>query len=170
MWRVRETSRRPGMRSAPTSEQVRGRRRDYGRVPAARGVDTEVAEATPRSPVSVTVTARGHRVVQDKPAPSGGKDEGMMASELLLAGLLACQNSTFAKIAAKRRLAAAIRSLRGEMDFKDGDIAAIRVRFVLDAGAEATDAAIETALRLTDKACTISRALKVAVEATFTRA
>ena len=129
-----------------------------------------MADAIPRSPVAVTVTARGHQVVQDKPVASGGKDEGMMASELVLAGLLACQNSTFAKIAAKRKLAVGIRLLRGEMDFKDGDIAAIRVRFVLDAGADATDAAIETALRLTDKTCTISRVLKVPVEATFSRA
>ena len=133
-------------------------------------MDTEIADAIPRSPVAVTVTARGHRIVQDKPVASGGNDEGMMASELVLAGILACQNSTFVKIAAKRKLAAVIRSLHGEMDFKDSDIAAIRVRFILDAGADATDAAIETALRLTDKTCTISRVLKVPVHATFARA
>lgn len=164
MWQIHETS-------MPSRWSLSGGgRRGYGPVPAGRGVDTEVADAIPRSPVAVTVTARGHRVVQDKPVASGGKDEGPMASELVLAGLLACQNSTFAKIAAKRKLAATIRSLRGEMDFKDGDIAALRVHFVLAAGADATDGAIETALRLTDKTCTISRVLKVPVHATFARA
>ncbi len=129
-----------------------------------------MADAVPRSPVAVTVTVRGHKLVQDKLPASGGKDEGPMASEYLLAGLLACQHSTFVKVAAKRRLAASIVGLHGEMDFADGDISALRVAFRLKAGAEATDAAIETALRLTDKTCTISKVLKVPVHATFTRA
>lgn len=128
-----------------------------------------MADAVPRSPVAVAVTARGHTIVQDKPATSGGQDQGMMASELLLAGLLACQHSTFVKVAAKRRLAASIVKLHGEMDFADGDISALRVAFTLKAGADAADAAIETALRLTDKACTISKVLKVPVHATFAR-
>jgi uncharacterized OsmC-like protein len=145
------------------------RRRGYGRVPAGRSVDTETADAAPLSPVAVAVTMRGHRIVQDKPATSGGKDEGPMSSELLLAGLLGCQNSTFAKVAAKRRLTATVRSLHGEMDFKDGDISAIRVRLVVAAGQDVPDSAIETALRLTDKSCTISRVLKVPVHATFER-
>lgn len=136
----------------------------------AEVVDTEMADAVPRSPVAVTVTARGHRVVQDKPTTSGGKDEGPMASELLLAGLLACQHSTFVKVAAKRRLAATIKAVHGEMDFTDGDISALRVAFTLAAGPDATDAAIETALRLTDKTCTISKVLKVPVHASFKRA
>lgn len=129
-----------------------------------------MADAVPTSPVAVTVTARGHKVVQDKPVTSGGSDKGMMASELLLAGLLACQHSTFVKVAAKRRVTAAIRDLHGEMDFTDGDISALRVAFRLRAAADVTDAAIETCLKLTDKACTISKVLKVPVHATFTRA
>jgi uncharacterized OsmC-like protein len=131
-------------------------------------MDTETATALPRSAVSVQVTLRGHTVVQDKPVASGGRDEGPMASELLLAALLGCQNSTFVKVAAKRRVAATLRRLDGEMDFKDGDISALRVRFTL--ATDATDDQVATVLRLTDKACTISQALKVPVEATFTRA
>ena len=129
-----------------------------------------MADAVPRSPVAVTVTARGHAVVQDKPAASGGKDEGPMASELLLAGLLACQHSTFVKVAGKRKVEARIRSLHGEMDFADGDISALRVSFLLDAPVSVADKDIDTCLRLTDKTCTISRVLKVPVHATFTRA
>jgi uncharacterized OsmC-like protein len=91
-----------------------------------------------------------------------------MASELLLAAVLACQHSTFVKVAAKRRLAATVQRLDGEMDFRDGGISAIRVRFAL--ATDATDEQAATALRLTDKACTISQALKVAVEASFVRA
>lgn len=129
-----------------------------------------MADAVPRSPVAVTVTLRGHTLVQDKPVSSGGKDEGPMASELLLAGLLACQHSTFVKVAAKRKVAARIRSLHGEMDFADGDVSALRVAFALEADAAVADKDIETCLRLTDKTCTISRILKVPVHATFTRA
>ncbi|MCA1811955.1 MAG: OsmC family protein [Halobacteriales archaeon] len=131
-------------------------------------MDTETASATPRSPVSVQVTMRGHALVQDKPAASGGADGGPMASELLLAGLLACQHSTFVKVAAKRRITATIERLDGEMDFKDSDISALRVRFTL--ATDASDEQLATVLRLTDKACTISQALKVPVENSFVRA
>jgi uncharacterized OsmC-like protein len=118
--------------------------------------------------VSVRVAMRGHELVQDKPAASGGADKGPMASELLLAALLACQHSTFVKVAAKRRMEAKMERLEGEMDFKDGDISALRVLFHLKTAA--TDEQVGTVLRLTDKACTISQALKVPVEASFHRA
>jgi uncharacterized OsmC-like protein len=131
----------------------------------------ETGTATPRSPVAVTVRMRGHDVVQDKPAASGGKDEGPMASELLLASLLACQHSTFVKVAAKRRLEASLTRLEGELHFDDaGEIARAAVRFVLHAPATVADAALETAIRLTDGACTISKALKVPVHGTLVRA
>jgi uncharacterized OsmC-like protein len=151
-------------------ESLFRRRRGNG-YPAPLGrrrMDTETASATPRSAVGVEVTMRGHRLVQDKPAASGGADQGPMASELLLAAVLACQHSTFVKVAAKRRVTATVRRLDGEMGFKDGDISAIRVRFAL--GTDATDDQVATVLRLTDKACTIRQALKVAVEASFVRA
>lgn len=128
-----------------------------------------MAEAVPRSPVAVTVTARGHQVVQDKPHSSGGDDQGMMASELVLAGLIACQHSTFVKIAAKRKVSVTVRRVRGEMDFVDGDIAALRIHFELDLPAEVTDDAVLTLLRLSDKTCTISRVLKVPVHSSFKR-
>lgn len=133
-------------------------------------MDVEDAVATPTSNVAVTVQARGHRIVQDKPVASGGKDAGPMASELVLAGLLACQNSTFVKIAAKRKVDASIRALHGELHFDNGDIAAIKVRFSLQAPATVADAALDTLLKLTDKSCTISKVLKVPVEASFSRA
>ena len=130
-------------------------------------MDVEDAIAVPRSPVSVAVTMRGHTLVQDKPAVSGGGDEGPMASELLLAALLACQHSTFVKVAAKRRLDAAIRQIRGELEFEGGDIARGRVRFFLES--TAPDEAIATAIRLTDKACTISKAVRFPLESGYER-
>ena len=133
-------------------------------------MDIETATATPTSPVAVTVTARGHSVVQDKPAASGGKDAGFMASELLLASLLACQHSTFVKVAAKRRVEARVLDVAGDLEFKDGDIAALRVRFRLAVPAAVGDDAVATLLRLTDKSCTISQVLKLPVEASFARA
>ena len=132
-------------------------------------MDVETGTAVPRSAVSVAVVLRGHTLVQDKPAASGGKDEGPMASELLLASLLACQHSTFVKVAAKRKVEAALRDLKGEMEFKDGEISALRVRFRLMAPAATTDTQIETLLKLTDRSCTISRVLKVPVESTYSR-
>jgi uncharacterized OsmC-like protein len=132
-------------------------------------MDVETGTAVPRSAVSVAVVMRGHTLVQDKPQPSGGKDEGPMASELLLAGLLACQHSTFVKVAAKRRVEAGIRDIKGELAFAEGEIVAIRVKFHLVAPPATTDQSIETLLKLTDRTCTISRVLKVPVEATYSR-
>jgi uncharacterized OsmC-like protein len=132
-------------------------------------MDVETGTAVPRSPVSVAVVLRGHTLVQDKPAASGGRDEGPMASELLLAGLLACQHSTFVKVAAKRKVDASIRDLKGELHFADGDISAIRVKFHVAAAPGVTDQALETLLKLTDRACTISKVLKVPVESAYSR-
>ena len=92
-----------------------------------------------------------------------------MASELLLAGLLACQHSTFFKIAAKRRTDATVQAIDGEIHFADGDISAIRVAFTIGAPDSVADAAIQTLLKLTDKSCTISQVLNVPVEATYKR-
>ena len=132
-------------------------------------MDIETAQATPRSPVSVAVTMRHHTLVQDKPQAAGGADEGPMASELLLAALLACQHSTFVKVAAKRRLDVRIAGLHAEMAFEGGDIARIAVRFDLACDAAVRDDALATMVRLTEAACTISKALKVPMQSTYTR-
>lgn len=129
----------------------------------------ESGTATPRSPVSVAVQVRHHTLLQDKPEASGGRDEGPMASEFLLAGLLACQHSTFVKIAAKRRAAATIVRLEGDLHFDDaGDLGRITVKFTVNAPT-VDDAGLATLLRLTDLACTISKVLKVPVHAEFVR-
>lgn len=136
--------------------------------PVACAVDIESATATPRSPVSVAVTMRKHTLIQDKLVASGGKDEGPMASEFLLASLLACQHSTSVKVAAKRKATWKVRELHGDMMFDDaGDISSIKVRFEVESDAE--DAAVHTILRLTEKSCTISRVLKIPVEVVFRR-
>ena len=133
-------------------------------------VSIESGTATPRSPVSVSVQLRGHTVVQDKPVAATGQDKGPMASELLLAALLACQHSTFFKIAAKRRTEARIATLQGDMHFDAaGDIAKVEVRFNLQAPPSVADSALETLVRLTDGACTVSKALKVPVQGSFVR-
>lgn len=124
----------------------------------------ETVVARPRSPVSVTLELRQHRLVQDKPQASGGQDAGPMASELLLAGLLACQHSTIVKVAAKRRVQATVRSIQGDMHFDAaGDIARIDLAFDLETPPGTRAEAIEALLRLTEAACTISKALKVPV-------
>lgn len=126
-------------------------------------MDVESATATPRSPVSCTVEARGIQVIQDKPPALGGTDDGMMASELLLSSLLACQLSTFHKVAAKRGRNVRPLGLHGEMHFDEaGDIREVKLRWTLSADDDA-----QTVLRLTDRVCTISRALKFPVSWTY---
>ncbi len=125
----------------------------------------ESASALPRSTVSCTITARDHTFWQDKPAEFGGSDRGPMASELLLGSLLACQLSTFAKVAAKRRSEATVSLLRGDLVFDDnGDIEEIRLKWTV-AGDEPSKVA--TLIRLTDQSCTISRVLSVPISSTF---
>lgn len=126
-------------------------------------MDVESGTAVPRSPVSATITLRGHVVIQDKPPEMGGQDLGPMASELLLASLLACQLSTFAKVAAKRRSDVAPQSIRGDIHFEGGDIARIDVQWTFAKG-EAKE--LDTLTRLAEKACTISKALSVPVHVT----
>ena len=127
-------------------------------------MDMETATAVPRSPVSCTVTARDHLLVQDKPPAYGGEDAGMMASELLMASILSCQLSTFAKIAAKRKVDVTPRSIRATTHFDDaGDIKRIRLQWTFEGGDQK---ARDTLVRLTEKVCTISRALSCPVEVT----
>ncbi|MGB0653583.1 MAG: OsmC family protein [Thermoplasmatota archaeon] len=127
----------------------------------------ESATAVPTSAVSANIAARHHTMVQDKPPASGGTDRGPMASELLLGGLLACQLSTLVKVAAKRRMEVEVVELQGDMVFDDkSDIERVDLHFQLRTQAPAKK--VETLLRLTDQACTISRALSVPVQATFT--
>ncbi|MGB1586093.1 MAG: OsmC family protein [Thermoplasmatota archaeon] len=124
-------------------------------------MDIETATAVPRSPVSCTVTARHHTAIQDKPAASGGQDEGMMASEHLLVALLSCQLSTFVKVAAKRKSDAQAVSIRGDLHFNEAsDIEKVSLHWHLSGCDDKTAA---TLTRLTDKVCTISRVLSCPV-------
>lgn len=132
-------------------------------------MDIETATAVPRTPVSCTITARQHSVIQDKPEASGGQDLGLMASEHLLAGLLSCQLSTFYKVAAKRKADVRAQAIRGDLHFDDaGEIAKVELHWTLDG--EATDAQLDAIVRLTDKVCTISRVLSCPIEADYKRA
>jgi uncharacterized OsmC-like protein len=127
-------------------------------------MEVEKVSIVPRSAVSVAINARGHVVVQDKPHENGGADQGLMASELLLGSLLACQHSTFTKIATKRRVDIFVKEIHGEMVFgAHSDIETINVHFVLNGGDEVARA---TVMRLASKTCTISRAMAIPVMCT----
>ena len=120
-------------------------------------MDPETAIARPRSPASAEIRIRDHVLIQDKPAAYGGDDEGVMSSELVLAGLVACQLSTFHKIRAKRNAEADVVSIRADAHFDDaGDIGRIELTWTFDGGDDKERA---TLMRLTDKVCTISRVL-----------
>lgn len=127
-------------------------------------MDVETATAVPRSPVSCTVTARDHVIIQDKPQEAGGQDLGAMASEHLLVAVLSCQLSTFHKVAAKRKSAVKAQAIRGDLHFDGGDIAKVVLHWTFEGGDEKER---ETLMRLTDKVCTISRALSCPVEAGY---
>lgn len=132
-------------------------------------MDLETARAVPTSPVSCTISMREHTIVQDKPQALGGADAGAMASEILMAALLACQLSTFEKIKAKRAADVTVVDVQAVCHFNDaGDIEQFDVHWQFVAGYDEKAAA--TLVRLTDKVCTISRALSVPVEAAFSAA
>lgn len=124
-------------------------------------MDVERGSATPRSLVSSTLHLRRHTLVQDKPPELGGADEGPMASELLLASLLACQLSTYAKVAAKRGITAGPARLDGALHFDDrGDMERVELDWHFPTHCDG----LEAVLRLTDRSCTISKGLSVPVE------
>jgi len=130
----------------------------------------ETASARPRSPVSAEITARQHVLVQDKPPGLGGRDEGVMASEYLLAALLACQLSTFHKVNAKRHTGIEARRIEGNLHFDEaGDIHTVALLWELDVPDALPDEKVDTVLRLTDKACTISKVLNVPLARQFVR-
>ncbi len=121
--------------------------------------------AKPRTPVSCTIQARDHVLLQDKPPANGGADDGPMASEFLLAAIAACQLSTMHKVRAKRGVDVEFESVTVGCDFDDkGDIGHVRIAWKVLKG---DDKDIATIVKLTDRVCTISRALKVPVEATY---
>lgn len=125
-------------------------------------MDPETARAVPLTKVSAKITARDLEIVQDKPADYGGDNQGMMASELLMAALLSCQLSTYAKIAEKRGSDAELHAIEAETQFDDkGDIERIDLLWYFgdDVDAKVSD----TLMKLTDKVCTISRALSCPV-------
>lgn len=119
-------------------------------------MDVETASAWPLSSVACRITARDLEWVQDKPEEFGGENRGPMASELLLSSLLGCQLSTYAKVAAKRKVSATA-TIDGALYLENGDIAKIHLTWRFSEQLEAKTA--ETLMRLTDRVCTISRAL-----------
>ncbi len=126
-------------------------------------VTIETATAEPRTAVSCTIRMRDHTIIQDKPPELHGDDTGPMASEILMASLLACQLSTFAKVAKKRKVEAHVTSLTATLHYDEKDDFE-RIELDWDVGGDVDAAGLETLLRLTDKVCTVSRALKFPIE------
>ena len=59
-------------------------------------------EARHDGPLSAIVTARGHELIADEPLDVGGRDRGMMPTELIFAALSSCFCLAVAHVAAKR--------------------------------------------------------------------
>ena len=122
----------------------------------------ETVIVTTRTPTSTEARARTHAFVIDKLRANGGSDEGPMASEYLLAALASCQITTAHKIAAKRRQPIDGITITATVTF-DGDLMADIVLDIEVRGGPG-DEDLETILRLTERSCTVSRALSVPVE------
>ncbi|MEY2515102.1 MAG: hypothetical protein QOJ89_2460 [bacterium] len=59
-------------------------------------------EARQTGPLSAVVSAREHELIADEPASAGGRDEGMMPTELIFAALSSCFCLAVAHVASKR--------------------------------------------------------------------
>ena len=112
--------------------------------------------------------ARHHEFVVDKLPANGGGDEAPMASEYLLAALASCQITTAHKIAAKRRHPIDAIAISATL-WLDGDLITNIVLDIEVSGGPGDDE-LETILRLTERSCTVSRALSVPVERRVRRA
>lgn len=123
--------------------------------------DTEYVHVETTTPLSTRVTARHHTFVVDKPPSSGGADGGPMASEYFLAALASCQITTAHKIAAKRRKPLDGVAIHGSLHF-DGDLIE-RIELDIDVAGQVDADELQTIFRLTERACTISRAVSVPV-------
>lgn len=64
--------------------------------------DTLHVQANRTGPLSATVTARDHELIVDEPSGFGGRDTGMMPTEIFFAALSSCFCLAVAHVAAKR--------------------------------------------------------------------
>lgn len=64
--------------------------------------DSLHVEARQTGPLSAVVTAGDHELIADEPVRAGGRDEGMMPTELIFAALSSCFCLAVAHVAAKR--------------------------------------------------------------------
>lgn len=129
---------------------------------------SETIAVRTRTPASTRAQARHHEFIIDKLPGNGGTDEGPMASEYLLAALGSCQITTAHKIAAKRRQPIASIVITATAEFDADVIATITLDIEVHDGPSDEDLA--TIFRLTERSCTISRALSVPVEQRVRRA
>ena len=121
--------------------------------------NSETVAVTTRTPASTRAQARHHEFVIDKLPANGGNDDGPMASEYLLAALGSCQITTAHKIAVKRRQPIDSIVIAATAEF-DGDVIT-DITLDIEVHGGPGDADLETIFRLTERSCTVSRALGV---------
>lgn len=129
---------------------------------------TETVVVTTRTPASTRARARHHEFVIDKLPANGGDDQAPMASEYLLAALASCQVTTAHKIAAKRRHPIDAMTITATLTL-DGDLITDILLDIEVSGGPGDDE-LETILRLTERSCTVTRALSVPVRHNVRRA
>lgn len=126
---------------------------------------TLVADVTVEGEAVTPGSDRALPFVVDKPSRLGGTDRGPMPSEYFLAAIASCNMMTARRIADKRSVS--YTSVRCEADahFAGSDIEKVVLRFTI--GSDASPEAWETVLRLADRTCTVSRAIKCPIERTL---
>ena len=128
----------------------------------------ETVVVTTRTQASTRAQARHHEFVIDKLERNGGGDEAPMASEYLLGALASCQITTAHKIAAKRRHPIEAISITATATFDGDTITNILLDIEVRGGGD--DEELATVLRLAERSCTVSRALRVPLERRVRRA
>ena len=103
------------------------------------------------------VTARRHEVIVDEPESSGGRDEGMMPTELLWASLASCFCLALGHVARKRDvelpgLAVTVRAERAGTELRYG-------RVVVEASADVPDDVLQRLMDPARRVCWVSNTL-----------
>jgi putative redox protein len=108
-------------------------------------------------------SARGHKLVMDRPNNKGGTNEGMMGGEALLNGLGGCFMSNLLVAAKARNIE--IKNARAdiEADIADAPARFTAIRMIVSAQCDAPDE-LGKLVTIAERGCIVANTLRVAVE------
>ncbi len=104
---------------------------------------------------TVVDDGRTHQVTVDLPRDEGGESTGTSPLELCVLSLAGCITTIFALVARRRRLAFSSMTLGLEAERPPGSATIARVRGTLRLRTEASEQAVDAALRATVRTCPV---------------